>query len=336
MHIDNTGIGGVNEDDVRLKVTEFLSRLAQVGVAVKDANPPITTHFEFIGIEFDLERRQYRLPPAWAHRAATFITEVCDLLEDQYLLPLRILWQVLGSIFWTAHATQRALGPFWHMMQFTRRSAPRDHHHRSPLWEKPHSVPPGVIDEWRQFSTMLVENQWLHPPSVPPAMASFETLLATDSSTPAGGYCFEALPPSLSSHSAAWWQWPPKVFLHMSLPAREALACVRAAQDALPSLTTPVIWLVDCRPVLQAMKKGFSGAPVLNALILFLRNLPYPILWVWIPTALMPADTYSRKLGFSPCRVHSGSLLSFPLLQYLSQHLSKQPIPIGHCQWLIL
>ena len=186
------------------------------------------------------------------------------------------------------------------------------------------------------FYTKLVSNEWLTPPPRSPALHLFFTLIACDSSVPAGAFCWEVLhrdPHLPAIHQASWWQWPPRVCTRFSMPAREALACVRTSQDALPHMERPAIWLVDCLPVLQALAKGFSSKPILNALTRCLRNID-GILWIWVPTDLMPADVYSRKSGFSPMRVHPGSILSWPLRTFLSQQLQKTPQRLEH-SWVI-
>ena len=336
VHIDNTALGGPTEEYVRQLKHEFMQRCDCIGIELKHRHVPITTQLQYVGIDFDLTMKQYRLLPQWAHATASFIAEVSKVLEDGYHIPLRIIWQVLGNIFWTAHVSQLALGSFWRMMQFTRRTAPKATDNRS-AWDKPHTVPAGVLAEWKGFHERLAANPWLTPPPRSPALNCFKALMASDSSVPAGGFCWQVLPPDQHLkviHHAAWWQWPPRVYLRFSLPAREALAAVRASQEALISMSTPAIWLVDCLPVLQALHKGSSGKPVLNALILALRKL-VGILWIWVPTGLMPADEYSRKRGFSPMQPRQGTILNWQLQQFLYQQMQKPPLHIVN-SWLII
>ena len=336
VHIDNTAIGGDREDTVRALMTEFLHRCDFIGVELKQREVTITTHLKYVGVDFDLTRKQYRLIPQWAHATASFIAEVSSVLEDGFCIPLRIIWQVLGNLFWTAHVCQLALGQYWRTMQFTRRTAPKTNDNRA-VWDRPHSVPAGVLAEWHEFYERLQSNGWLTPPPRSPALDCFTALLASDSSTPAGGFCWQDLPLAQQptcSHQASWWQWPPRVRQNFSLPAREALACIRASQDALPHMSRPIVWLVDCLPVLQALHKGSSGKPVLNALILCLRKLE-GILWLWVPTALMPADTYSRRTGFSPMHRHPGSIITWQLQHFLHVQLQKPVLHVAH-SWMIL
>ena len=336
VHIDNTALGGNTPDTVRALTAAFLRRCDYIGVELKQREGSPTAHLQYVGVDFDLARKQYRLIPSWARATASFIAEVSSVLEDGFCLPLRIIWQVLGNLFWTAHVCQIALGQYWRMMQFTRRTAPKTTDN-SAVWDRPHNVSAGVLAEWHVFYERLEINAWLTPPPVSPALDCFTALLACDSSTPAGGFCWQDLPlvqQPTCSHHASWWQWPPRVCQKFSLPAREALAAIRASQDALPHLSRPIIWLVDCLPVLQALHKGSSGKPVLNSLILCLRKLD-GILWMWVPTALMPADIYSRRHGFSPMQRHRGSIITWELQHFLHSQLQKSVLHVGQ-SWMIL
>ena len=115
---------------------------------------------------------------------------------------------------------------------------------------------------------------WLPPPHLPPQLAKCRAVIANDSSQYGAAYCYQYGPilefGANESEDAyfieSWWQWPPKA-VQRGMPTKEALACLRSLGEALPNIPTqcnPVLWLVDCDPVVKAIRKGFSPAPHLN------------------------------------------------------------------------
>ena len=323
-HMDNIAAGANSYAAVAQILQEIVRRCSITNITLKDPSPPILQHFEHLGLEFDLVTRQFRLSQAWAMKSADFIAALHIVLSEGGYLPLRILWQALGIFFWASYATGILLAPYWALMQFTR------HASREPQWDKPTTMPTPALKQLVTVISVLRTNDWLSPPTLPPQLAECRAVIANDSCESGAAYCYQYghifdtcdTVSSSASFTVSWWPWPP-LAANRGMPTKEALACLRSLEEALPHIPEecdPILWLVDCNPVVQAIHKGFSAAPLLNSIVAQLRASTRRILWVWIPTELQPADIPSRRKGFGPPQRVRGHLLTPPLLHWLHQH----------------
>ena len=317
-HIDNIVIGGHTPEDLAIAKATFLQRCDACHLALKERDPPVETLFQHLGLQFDLQNKHYRLIPEWAAKTAALLVEICDLASTPLQLPLRLLWTALGCIFWSCYILDIILAGYWATMQFTRRTAARTSRDKI-LWDSPASLPPSVITEWRDIRLIIGRNEWRLPPSMPMDLQSCHSILACDSCGEGAGLCAEPFgtPYRVTHHSISWWPWPEKT-QKLSMPCLEGLACIRSSEEVLPHLEEPVLWLEDCAPFLKALKKGFSPAPALNAIVRAIRSLPHNIRWQWVPTHLMPADHLSRRHGYGPLQSVNGTFLTTQLRAWLS------------------
>jgi len=323
-HMDNIAGGGTTSEDAQQVLNEVTRRCRLANLTLKVPAPPIMQHFEHLGLEFDLVNRHFRLSPEWALKSTAFIAAIHTVLSEGGSLPLRIIWQALGIFFWASYATGMLLAPYWALMQYTR------HASRTPQWDKPATMPTPALKQLVTVIALLRTNVWLSPPTLPPQLAQCRAVIANDACEHGAAYCFQYgyifdscdSESSSASFTVSWWPWPPRA-ASRGMPTKEALACLRSFEEALPNIPEacdPILWLVDCNPVVQAIHKGFSSAPQLNSIVEKLRASTRRILWVWIPTELQPADIPSRRKGFGPPQRVMGHLLNPPLLHWLYQH----------------
>ena len=323
-HLDNIAAGSDSLPAVQAVMVEIVRRCEFANITLKDSSPPILQRFEHLGLDFDLISKRFRLSSAWASKSADFVEALLNALSDGEFLPLRIIWQALGIFYWSAYARGELLAPYWALMQYTRRASVL------PEWDAPTSMPAPALHQLNTVISSLRINAWLPPPHLPPQLAMCRAVIANDSSQFGAAYCYQY--GSIFDHTDAerddavymesWWPWPPRA-AQRGMPTKEALACLRSMEEALPNIPPqcdPVLWLVDCDPVVKAIRKGFSPAPHLNRIVELLRACPRRILWIWVPTALQPADAPSRRKGFGPPQPVKGHVLTRPLLQWLHLH----------------
>lgn len=235
-------------------------------------------------------------------------------------------WTIIGTALWFAYVTCRALGEYcWHLIDFMRT------HSAAPSWESSFPIPAGFLGDLEALLPILKANEWLSSPEDPCPLDDFASWLATDSSSHAGA----AMTWNCQSMKllATWWQFQPSTRTSNNMPMKEGLALLHAVQQPV-CLPSPMLWLTDCLPFLQAYRRKYSPSPEVNAVILAVerscKHRGYRLHPMWITTLMMQlaCDPMSRRWDecssfqpyFPPIPFPAPALLSVVLNHFSSGH----------------
>ena len=303
--IDNFILGARSFEGAKHIITEFLSRCHNACVTLKEADPTPRQHLTVLGMDFDLTMGRYRFDPKWAHSASQFMIFFLQAIRHGQQATLRTIWQAIGTALWVSHIHQLPLGShLWHVISYMKRHSPKVQSRH--VWEELRSMPLGPIDELSKIIHRIRNNPWLGSPALQPNIRELRCwsryhFVCTDASLWAGAYLFASTPPY--PVRGQWWQWSAKACDNW-MPILEALAFLRALQETSTFITKTIIWLTDCEPVRLAFVKQYSPSVKLNAILLAIRTLlsalNVNVIACWIPTAINPADDFSRRRDFVP------------------------------------
>jgi len=298
--IDNYGAGGLTKEGVLRTSTEFRRRCRSVNLVLKEPLGQPAQVFTALGLQFDLIQHKYRPDPIWADRASTLLHEFHLEASRHWAPPLRLSWTIIGTILWWCYVTHRALGEHcWHIIDFMRQKS------AEISWESTHCIPTPFLQELGALLPAFKANDFQAAPEATSFLDqdTYASWLATDASSHAGAAlswdCFSRVV------LAQWWQFPEHTRLSRNMPLKEGLALLRAIQDPAP-LPSPILWLGDCLPFIQAYRRRYSPNPDINQLVTTIRRIArtkgYDLTGLWIDTLLMQwaADPFSRRMDSLP------------------------------------
>lgn len=286
--IDNICIGADSHDRAREKRERFISRCESVGAEIGEISE-VTQSLEYVGGEFDLREKRWRLKTNWIEKVVPILREFPERASS------RRVWCAVGLILWFLRMSLRPLTLADPLIFFLSRLAKRitlgeiDWLERVTVW-------PTVRENLVSFIPLIEKNSWRKLSYPLPCPSEKGPILFSDASLwgGAGVWRGEIL------WSAKWEE----ELTHRDILALEALAWERSVRAVVQQGCRHFASVVDNQPLyfslLKTRSKSFAVNVILNRTFLFLSSNHCCIFAGWVPTDLMPADKASRGLTEKP------------------------------------
>eukprot|EP01063_Lacrimia_lanifica_P003484 TRINITY_DN11867_c0_g1_i1.p1 TRINITY_DN11867_c0_g1~~TRINITY_DN11867_c0_g1_i1.p1 ORF type:complete len:415 (+),score=2.49 TRINITY_DN11867_c0_g1_i1:393-1637(+) len=203
--LDNVVVSGGLRDLARVDAT--LRTLFQTyGLTLGETEPPARGGTA-LGLQFDLEHRQWRMDPKWVDKVRGGVAGL-SLTGN---MPLRVWWRIAGLIVWRRHAT---LAPLFQLadilrwMSATARECPEELLGSKLFWDRAVCPPEAARTAIRRELQALYQNDWQPWRPTPQR----EVHAHTDASLSAWAYTEEGASPAHSGDAdrptAAWGHFP--------------------------------------------------------------------------------------------------------------------------------
>lgn len=261
--IDNFLFGGNSVEDVRDATTTFKTICAHLNLELKEAEMPISTTMEALGVVF-------------TDKGAISLQDKSkmSLTDPGQILTIRELYGLLGRMVWANYAVQRTSllqhGGLLHLASSLAGKA------ASETWDSPHSVPQHDLTKLYEAAAKLATVEW-----VPRALAPSEQWWV-DASQNGLGWLVEnrgrtgVISLELKDVHINW---------------KELIAIWVAVRTATRAVTV----VTDSRTAFNAVKKGHTHSEAGNAIMRRLvADAKHQINVAWVPSEAQKADGISR------------------------------------------
>ena len=291
--LDNFIFAAEDAEAVQLVEQRFLLLCKKYGVTVGDRSS-ICQAGAFLGVDFDLLQKRWRMDPAWTARLSAL-----QHLNLNAAMPLRRWWRLFGMLLWRTHVLQlplHSVAPILRWMSTKCRGRTMREHFTAEFWDSEGPVPEEVRLLLAQGIADLLRNEWRVWKELP----SQHIKAFTDASLKQ--WCFIIYPnPITGLTPITQWGFFPPPLLHEDIFVKEAYALGRLI-SFVSRYNHPVVIDagVDNTGVIGAWNKGFTlNNHVLDILITSyeqLRRCGAHVLTEYVKSLENPADAYTRDL----------------------------------------
>lgn len=284
--IDDNFFGDSSESRLDIRRKNFLDRCAQAHAKI-GAISDISDSVVYVGMEFQLKEKKWRIKPSWTEKLLAFFLSL-SLSQEHFHAPAQVLWMLLGSFLWFLRCSCLPLALLDPLISQTIDISPRliD---GSLLWTDVISFWPSVVSCCLSLISLIEKNAWRFIPHPLPFNPT-KNFLFSDASLSGGAVVFEG--------KVIWsttWDFDTA---HTDILYLETLAWA-AGIRLIPSLSiSSAVTVVDNEALYFSLLKTRSKNPKVNAVItdvcLWAESKHLLLYTGWISTILMPADGPSR------------------------------------------
>ena len=274
--VDNFILLGKGPEDYASKKNEFFSRAAKVNLELDASEKEVApkTRDVALGIDFDLQKKRYRMDPAWILKASARI-------EDILAAPMTIqdLYVVAGTVVWRHHVMRYQLCNVPHLLAEVGRVAKQIA--GGARWEDAANVKPECMAEIRRAVALMVENPWKGPRTT----SEPECEIFSDASSTHWAFLVFR-----DGKLAASGQGPTKAELHIFYS--ELSVALGGLSAAARIGCTSALSNIDNAAAAGALARGASSNYTANRWIA--GRLIEDVRVRWVSTTEMLADPYTR------------------------------------------
>ena len=288
--IDDFFFGSHTEDELQVRKERFLERCDRANAKIGSMTE-ISTEIKFVGMDFDLERKRWRVKPDWCEKAK------CRL--DRFSSPctLKDIWSVLGLLLWFLRCTGRPLALLDQLINLAARFAPLvlseelNWNHLVSPW-------PSAMNVVREVSALVSVNLW-RTTVVPLPFVVPDLVVFSDASLYGGAAVF---------CSCVVWskKWDFET-TSADIFYLESLAWAAGIKAAHAKGARCLITAVDNEGLYYAMlktrAKEFRVSKIIGDMLVWAEMHHVLLYAAWIPTDRMPADAPSRGNSLTLCNV---------------------------------
>ena len=285
--IDDIFSGGHSHEETMLKRDRFIQRCRDANAVIGQITE-VSTSFTYVGAEFDLKNKRWRVKTPWVEKAVVLIGSLTDSMN------IASIWSIMGNIIWFYRLSLLPLASIDPLILFSIRLT-----HRllkaEVTWESIVRVWPSVQQLCRNVLERMRENPWRclsfslpfpHP----------QTFIFSDASIQGGAVVFD--------RKIVWrrtWSFPSS---SSDIFYLESLAWRAAIEYLVSHNITCCVTVTDNEGLYYALMKSRSRDPSVNKLIAEsfdkISKKKLIVFAGWIETSMMPADAPSRSLPLLP------------------------------------
>ena len=299
--VDNFIVLGKDRGEYDEKRSIFLDRAREVNVALDDTTILPMKKFTALGIEFDLESKQYRMDPEWAQKASTKIMAILT----QESATFQELYRIAGSLIWRAQVLRCQLCNLPHLLAQMGKigriaSATGNWDEKFMFKENPE-----LMKELTREVEQLRTNEWVRHVKVTSPTAE----IWSDASDTHWSYL-------LFENTKLVYAERGETNCGEHIFYSELAAAIRGIARAQSMGHKSVLSNIDNQPAALALRKGLSTNFTANRWLGRISTMERRVMWV--PTHEMIADPYTRP---DP---HSGILVPLPTTGVSVQELKDE------------
>lgn len=302
--IDNVFQGADSLPQAETRRDLFLQRCQFVGAVLGEFSP-VSTSIEYVGGEFDLFNKKWRVKSSWARKALALIENV------QTLSSPRKIWAVMGTILWFLRLSLLPLAMADPLILFISRLS-KQLTSGAIDWSQPQKIWPSALKCIVSFCPLLRNNAWRSLTVMPPFTFPPSNVVFSDASLVAGAVVWQG--------QLVWSQNWNERCSHTDILMLEAQAWEQAVCYVLSIGVRIFVSVVDNEALYYSLINSRCRIFRVSALIrrVFERVAASGgcLFAGWVPSELMPADAPSRCI----------SSTSFPLPPVESIRISKYPV----------
>ena len=248
-------------------------------IAWDKSSPTPRTRVQYVGIDFDLAARRFRLVPSWASKSASLMSAAVASPKQSLLS----WWRVFGKLLWSLVATDTPLCECFHVLQWMRVCARRPHS-GSLSWSSLVAPPAQVLSAIREAASVVRRNRWVPYVAAPRRCQ----LVVSDASLSGWGYI-------VNGNWARWGAWLRSEHINVL----ELRAVLYAVTDLCSRGPVTICSLCDNTAVVSWLQHRRAPCPVANGLlrVLFatLRRSGSRLYVAWLRGGdFNPADYFTR------------------------------------------
>jgi hypothetical protein len=261
----------------------FLERLKTYNVEVDNTELEPTKQLKALGLEFDLETKQFRLDPDWVAKRTEHLNGYLEATKEGKPTTVRQFLEVMGSLVWAAYVREV---PLWQYAECLAALSAAAKLELEELFE----CPSYAVRNLQSWIGDVSTNEWCAPTDRP---ATFNDYIFSDASDTMAAF-IQVSGDQITSGDA--WRLPPEQKIFLS----EVEAITRGAPRVDIATT---LFGTDNAAANFAMRKGHSSSYVAN--VLFRKAFGQSRPWSsWVPTYLQPADKFTRGVALPrmPCQ----------------------------------
>jgi hypothetical protein len=154
--VDNFFVGGTTLGEFTTRRKAFLERVKRYNVEVDDTEMLPQSTLLALGLEFDLEKKVYRLDPAWVAKRVELLTS-----DTQTTRSYREWYQIYGALVWASYVLEKPL--YAHAEALAALSSLAKE--VGGRWEDPAALPSYAQKDLADWSTEVREagTEWVAP-----------------------------------------------------------------------------------------------------------------------------------------------------------------------------
>lgn len=303
--IDNFIVGGDDPSELREFTRKLRAVAAHLRAELHEETPP-ARRIVAVGVELDLDRKRWRLNPAFPPKFAALAATI----DARRKLPVLTVWRAAGAAVWTAFALALPLVWVEGALRYVAMLAAR-FQAGAVSAETVVPFPRAVRDAIRAAATQACRNPW----------RAFTVGLSRPvfSDASGGGGCGAVVPACLGYVEVAWRDDPA---IHINiLEARAALGALLLSAPPRRHAAVPIV--VDNTCAAFQLLRGRGKPAAANAAVRAAHEwAAYHAVGLQprlVPSALQPADTpsraeepYTKKSVAPPSGILGASLLTRP------------------------
>jgi len=282
--IDNIFMGGNTIHQAHLRKERFEKRCRDANAALGDMSE-VTNKVVFVGGEFDLLHKKWRVKTTWVAKALSLLS------ITSFHMSVRRLWSIVGCLLWFLRMSLRPLTMIDPLIFFISRLAHKlasDQIH----WDSNVELWKSVQDNISSLKQVIAENQWRCLSLFSSSLSEFpvERMVFSDASRWGGAGVWRGQ----VIWSGSWPQsWSQKDILFLEARAWELSIC-----HLIEKGERDIVTIVDNQPLFYAImktrSKSFSTNHILHRTFQLLEKNQCSAYVGWVPSELMPADKASR------------------------------------------
>ena len=279
--IDDLFFGDDSRENLDSKRQRFLQRCERAGATIGTISE-IVTQFSYVGMDFDLEMKRWRVKSTWIEKFLSLLSSISSRTTPH------IVWALLGGFMWFLRCSARPIALLDGLISQAVSLSPRliD---SSIGWSDPISLWPSATASISFLSSLVRDNTWrtiLHPlPFKPPIHFIF-----SDASLKGGAAVFE--------DKIVWqttWKFTVTSRDIFYLEALAWAAGVRTLPElGVRSATTVVDNEGLFHALLKSRAKDVRVGRIISDLYAWAEQKKFLLYAGWIDTKQMPADAPSR------------------------------------------
>jgi len=267
--VDDFVVGGTKETFSEHRRI-FRERTDRYNVEVDNVDLFPTTNLKALGLEFDLEKKRYRIDPAWIDKRLPELEALADGLSISH----REFMRICGSLIWADYARRR---PLWLRAEMLAALSQASKTGFTEGLDALYTIPKAARENLSKWFDDIKKNEWI----VIAEEGEAPTIVFSDASDTAIAFIHVVGEQVMTGE-----QWLRTEADHIFLAELRALAmAAHVPGDAL--------YVTDNTALCCALNAGHSSSYAANAELrqAFGSRRPKSR---WIPTHLNPADRYTR------------------------------------------
>ena len=279
--IDDLFFGDVSRENLDSKRQRFLQRCERAGATIGTISE-IVTKFSYVGMDFDLEMKRWRVKSSWVEKFFSLLSSISSRATPH------IVWVLLGGFMWFLRCSARPIALLDGLISQAISLSPRLIN-SSIGWSDPISLWPSASDSILSLSSLVRVNAWRTIPHALPFVPPIHHIFS-DASLKGGAAVFD--------DKVVWkttWDFTVTSRDIFYLEALAWAAGVRTLSElGVPSAITVVDNEGLFHALLKSRAKDVRVGRLISDICEWAEQRKFLLYAGWIDTKQMPADAPSR------------------------------------------